>query len=102
MVSSKKFDIPPKSFYPIPKVWSSLVILKPKIKIENISNAKNLEHITNIFFNQRRKMIRKPMKQLFKDYENISIELGLDLSLRPQNLPLKKYIEICKTYEKLY
>ena len=101
MVSSKKFDISPKSFYPVPKVWSSLVILKPRIKIENISNAKNLEHITNIFFNQRRKMIKKPMKQLFKDYENISTELDLDLNLRPQNLPLKKYIEICKIYEKL-
>ena len=101
MVKTKKFDISPENFYPMPKVWSSLVILKPKIKIEKIIEAKNLEYITNIFFNQRRKMIRKPLRQLFKNYENISIELGLDLNLRPQNLPEKKYFEMCKIYEKL-
>ena len=101
MVKTKKFDISPENFYPMPKVWSSLVILKPKIKIEKIIEAKNLEYITNIFFNQRRKMIRKPLRQLFKNYENISIELGLDLNLRPQNLPVKKYFEMCKIYEKL-
>ena len=101
MVKTKKFDISPENFYPMPKVWSSLVILKQKIKIEKIIEAKNLEYITNIFFNQRRKMIRKPLRQLFKNYENISIELGLDLNLRPQNLPVKKYFEMCKIYEKL-
>ena len=46
-------------------------------------------------------MIRKPMKQLFKDYENIAKNLKLDLSLRPQNISKTKYIEICKIYEKL-
>ena len=61
----------------------------------------NLEHVTNIFFNQRRKMIKKPMKQLFVNFEKIASELNIDLNLRPQNIPLKKYLEICKIYEKL-
>ena len=97
----KIFDIPPKKFYPIPKVWSSLVVLKPKLKCEKINKTKNLEHITNIFFNQRRKMIKKPMKQLFIDYEKIGKELKLDLNLRPQNLSVEKYLEICQLYEEL-
>ena len=97
----KIFDIPPKKFYPIPKVWSSLVVLKPKLKCEKINKTKNLEHITNIFFNQRRKMIKKPMKQLFINYEKISKELKLDLNLRPQNLSVEKYLEICQLYEEL-
>ena len=97
----KIFDIPPKKFYPIPKVWSSLVVLKPKLKCEKINKTKNLEHITNIFFNQRRKMIKKPMKQLFINYEKIGKELKLDLNLRPQNLPVEKYLEICQLYEEL-
>ena len=97
----KIFDISPKKFYPIPKVWSSLVVLKPKLKCKKINKTKNLEHITNIFFNQRRKMIKKPMKQLFINYEKIGKELKLDLNLRPQNLSVEKYLEICQLYEEL-
>ena len=41
------------------------------------------------------------MKQLFSDYENVALKLKLDLNLRPQNLPVNKYIDICKIYEKL-
>ena len=86
--SEKILDIDPKYFYPKPKVWSSLII-NTKIKIENINKSKNLEHITNIFFNQRRKMIKKPMKQFFKNYEEIAKKLNIDLNLRPQNISKK-------------
>ena len=99
MNCEKILDIDPIYFKPKPKVWSSLIILTPKIEFEKIKKPKNLEHITNIFFNQRRKMIRKPMKQLFTDYEKVARNLRLDLDLRPQNLSIEKYLEICKIYE---
>ena len=70
-----------------------------KIRIENLKKTKNLEHITNIFFNQRRKMIRKPMKQLFSNYKDVAENLNLDLDLRPQNVSVEKYLEICRIYE---
>ena len=101
MRKKKNLDISPNSFYPKPKVWSSLISLTPKSKIENLQQAKHLEHITNIFFNQRRKMIKKPMKQLFKNFDLVAKKLSLDLNLRPQNLSKNKYIEICKIYENL-
>tara|TARA_B100000886_G_scaffold260544_1_gene185416 strand:- start:6338 stop:7120 length:783 start_codon:yes stop_codon:yes gene_type:complete len=101
MNCEKVLDIDPIYFKPKPKVWSSLIILTPKIKFEKIKKPKNLEHITNIFFNQRRKMISKPMKQLFLNYENVARDLKIDLNLRPQNLSIKKYLEICKIYESL-
>ena len=97
--SQKILDIDPKYFSPKPKVWSSIILLEPKIKTENLKKIKNLEHVTNIFFNQRRKMIRKPMKQLFSNYESVAENLRLDLDLRPQNLSIEKYLEICKIYE---
>ena len=99
MDKSKVIDISPDYFYPVPKVWSSLITLSPKSNFEKINKHKNLEHITNIFFHQRRKMIRKPMQLLFKNYKEVSNKLNLDLKLRPQNIPVKKYIEICKFYE---
>ena len=101
MNRKKIIDINPNFFFPKPKVWSSLIMLTPKPKFESIENVKNLEHITNIFFNQRRKMIRKPMRQLFKNFESIANKLNVDLNLRPQNLSKYKYFEICKFYDNL-
>ncbi len=94
-------DISPKSFYPSPKVDSTVLTLIPKKNYIKFKNPKNLEHVTNIFFNQRRKMIKKPLKLLFKNYEKIIQKLKLNINLRPQNLSPDKYFEICKEYEKL-
>ena len=96
----KIMDIDPNCFKPIPKVKSSILTFEPKKNYYKIQDGKNLEHITNVFFNQRRKMIKKPMKVLFKDFEEISKELSLDLNLRPQNLSNLTYYKICSMYEK--
>jgi len=94
-------DISPSCFTPKPKVNSSLICLIPKSKFDSGINVKHLEHITNIFFNQRRKMIKKPMKLLFNDFENIANKLELDLNIRPQNISKNKYLEICNYYKNL-
>tara|TARA_Y100000996_G_scaffold316234_1_gene252430 strand:- start:620 stop:1417 length:798 start_codon:yes stop_codon:yes gene_type:complete len=96
----KIIDINPNCFFPAPKVKSSLLIFMPKNKYYELNSSKNLEHVTNIFFNQRRKMIKKPLKLLFKNYEKIAEELSLDLNLRPQNLNNHTYYKICSHYEK--
>jgi len=101
MEIKKIIDIDPISFSPRPKIKSSLLVFKPKDNYFSLTNPKNLEHITNIFFNQRRKMIKKPLKFLFKNYEEVAKELSLDLSLRPQNLSCLTYYKICSYYEKL-
>ena len=66
-----------------------------------MKKSKNLEYITKIFFNQRRKMIKKPMRQLFYDFEDVAKKLKIDLTVRPQNLSKEKYLDICKLYENL-
>ena len=97
----KIFDVSPNCFLPKPKVESSLLHFIPKKSYFIIKKSKNLEMITRIFFNQRRKMIKNPFKHLFINYEEISEKLGLDLRLRPQNLSLENYCNIVKEYEKL-
>ena len=52
---NKICDIKPNSFYPKPKVDSSLLFFKPKKNYYNFDDPKNLELITRIFFNQRSK-----------------------------------------------
>ncbi len=97
----KIFEISPESFKPRPKVKSAVIVLEPKKSYENLKNPNNLEHVTNVFFNLRRKKIKKPFKILFENYEEIAERLDIDLNLRPQNIEPKKFLEICKEYEKL-
>ena len=95
----KIMDIKPNSFQPKPKVESTVLFFEPKNNFTKFKNAKNLEKITRIFFMHRRKMIKKPFNQLFRDNENIASELGIDLNLRPQNLDFNAYYELTKKYE---
>ena len=94
-------DIKPTSFYPKPKVDSSLLFFKPKKNLYNFKNPKNLEIITRTFFNQRRKMLKKPFNQLFNGNLDIAKKLNIDLNLRPQNLDHDTYYQLTKEYEEL-
>ena len=95
----KIFDISPECFSPKPKIKSTLLEFVPKKNIEEIQNPKNLEHITRIFFSQRRKMIKKNIIKLFKDYCDVSKSINLKLTDRPQNISVDKYIKIVKKFE---
>ena len=94
-------EIKPQSFSPKPKIDSSLILLKPKKNFFKIKNPKNLEKITRIFFNHRRKMIKKPFNQLFNGNLEIAKKLNIDLNLRPQNLSINLYFQLTNEYEKL-
>jgi len=97
----KIVDIKPESFLPKPKIDSTLLIFSPKKKIFKVNNAKNLEMITRIFFNQRRKMIKKPFNQIFKNAKEVANKFDIDLNLRPQNLKPETYYKLVKEYENL-
>ena len=94
-------DIKSTSFSPKPKVNSSLIYFKPKQYSFNINNPKNLEKITRIFFNQRRKMLKKPFNQVFNGNIEIAKKLNIDLSSRPQNLDFETYYKLVNEYERL-
>ena len=94
-------DVKPTSFFPVPKVESSVLFFKPRKKFFKLNNPKNLEKITRIFFMHRRKMIKKPYNQLFGDNTEIASKLKIDLNLRPQNLDFETYYKIVNEYEKL-
>ena len=94
-------DIKPESFSPRPKIKSSLLFFTPKKNFFSIKDSKNLEKITRIFFNQRRKMLKNPFNQLFNGNQNIVKKLKLDLSLRPQNLDFETYYKLTNEYENL-
>ena len=97
----KIIDIKPESFSPRPKIDSSLLLFTPKKNFFDIKDPKNLEMITRIFFSQRRKMLKKPFNQVFKNPKEVSKKFNIDLNLRPQNLIPEVYFNLVKEYENL-
>ena len=97
----KIIDIKPNSFWPKPKVDSSLLVFTPKKKFFKLKSPKTIEHVTRVFFNQKRKKIKKPFNQLFNDADKIAKKLNIDLNLRPQNLNHQDYYSIADELEKL-
>ena len=97
----KIIDIKPQSFSPRPKIDSTLLLFTPRQNFFELKDAKNLEMITRVFFSQRRKMLKKPFNQIFKNAKEISEKFDINLNLRPQNLEPEMYYKLVKEYEGL-
>ena len=94
-------DIKPESFSPKPKIDSTLLFFYPKKNFTKINDPNNLETVTRVFFNQRRKMLKKPFNQLFNGDQKVLDKVRINLNLRPQNLSLETYYRLALEYEKL-
>jgi 16S rRNA (adenine1518-N6/adenine1519-N6)-dimethyltransferase len=94
-------DVRPSSFFPKPKIDSSVLLLKPKLNFFPLTNPKNLEKLTRIFFMHRRKMLKKSYNVLFNGNLDIANKLNIDLNLRPQNLDFDTYYKLSEEYNNL-
>ena len=96
-----KFDVSPNSFFPKPKIKSTVLYLKPNTKkFDKIKKIENLEKITKILFSNKRKMINKTMKKIFSK-EQLNLLKSFNLKCRPSELEPKKYYELTKFFESL-
>lgn len=84
------YDLPPSAFTPPPKVDSAVVFFKPKILPQNAPLFENVEKVTASAFNMRRKMIRSSLK----DYMPSIDALGIEPTLRAENLTVAQYLDI--------
>ena len=99
----KHFNVSKNSFYPKPKVDSTVLSFKPKKNnCFKLRDPKNLEKITRILFSNRRKMINKNMKNLFKEKTSMLKNLNINLDKRPGELTNENYYKIAQEYEKLF
>jgi len=94
-------DVQPSSFFPKPKIDSSVLLLKPKLDFFPLTNPRNLEKLTRTFFMHRRKMLKKSYNLLFKGNLDIAKKLNIDLNLRPQNLNFETYYKLSEEFENL-
>ncbi len=84
------FDVPPEAFSPPPKVTSSIIHLVPKKSFQVEPSFKDMERLTASAFNQRRKMIRQSLKAYLPAIES----LGIDPTLRAENLTLDDFLNL--------
>ena len=94
------FNISPTSFYPVPKVKSTVLVFEPIINKDfNIKDVRNLEIVSHVFFSRKRKMINKAFKKLFKKPLETAKKINLKLNLRPSELTEIEYFKITKSFE---
>ncbi len=90
----KLFNVDPLSFKPTPKIKSSLLSFKPKDNFINVSNKHNFFKLIKILFNQRRKMIRKTIKPLVKDIDEILTKCDIKPTDRAENISIEKFCKL--------
>jgi 16S rRNA (adenine1518-N6/adenine1519-N6)-dimethyltransferase len=90
------FGVPPECFSPRPKVDSAIVRLAPYESLPFI--ADDIEHfsqLVNLAFQQRRKTLRNTLKQMINKEQIDS--LSIDVSLRPEKLSVRDYVNLSNT-----
>ena len=92
------FRVAPGAFKPPPKVDSAVVRLTPWLqKPYAVNNTKNLSHLVNQAFMKRRKTLRNALKDVMT-VEQIE-EAGIDAGLRPENLSVQEFVQLCNSVE---
>ena len=97
----KIIDIKPYSFYPKPKILSTLLEFTPKNNFIHINDIKNLEKITKTLFNKRRKMIKNSIFNIVNKEDLSRINFNINLNSRPENIKPEEYYFLAKEIEKI-
>ncbi len=88
-------DLNPQCFTPAPKIWSSVLLFLPKETTLLENELCEIEKLTSMAFGQRRKMIRQSLKS-YPDIEQKLQSLGIDNTLRAENLSPMQYLSLSK------
>jgi 16S rRNA (adenine1518-N6/adenine1519-N6)-dimethyltransferase len=87
-------NVKPSSFYPKPKVISSIIKITPKKNNFPKTTFENLEKILRVAFSFRRKTIKNNLKLLNLDPDEILKKSNIQSSLRPQNLSIEDFCNL--------
>lgn len=85
----------PQCFVPAPKIWSSVLLFTPKKEIPSPKVLSLTEHITEMAFNQRRKMIRQSLKSI-ENLREICEKVKIDLTARAENITCEQYRQMAE------
>lgn len=87
------FDLSPQAFFPPPKVTSSVIMVQPKPKPEDVS-VKTLGLVTKAAFGQRRKMLRQSVKSL--GGEELLARCDIKGTRRAEDLSTEEFVRLAQ------
>lgn len=90
----KVFDLEPGSFFPAPKVKSTVVEFSQQQHLNRTNNFRLLADLLAVAFTHRRKTVAKSLRNFFKDPEQILQELGYNKNVRAEEISVEDYIYI--------
>ena len=85
------FTIPARAFTPPPKIDSAVVRLTPYRQVPFEGDIKTLQAVTAAAFGQRRKTLRRSLKQLGRDIDSLLENARIDGTLRAENLSVEDF-----------
>jgi 16S rRNA (adenine1518-N6/adenine1519-N6)-dimethyltransferase len=100
----KLFEVPPSSFYPPPKVTSTVIRLTPHgLPPVKVKDEDAFFKFVQKSFSQRRKMLRAVFRQAFGLDETglaqLAAQSGVDLSRRPQTVSLPEFATLYECFK---
>ena len=90
----KVMELGPGSFFPSPKVRSSVIKFCPHQDIENIILFEQLSRILTDAFAQRRKIVAKALSKYFDNATEVLFELGYAPNTRAEEISIEDYLKI--------
>ncbi|MBX7054929.1 MAG: 16S rRNA (adenine(1518)-N(6)/adenine(1519)-N(6))-dimethyltransferase RsmA [Pyrinomonadaceae bacterium] len=92
------FDVAPESFYPRPKVWSSIARLTPKAA--SPADEPRFRRLVSMAFAQKRKTLRNNLRSVVPDAEAAFTAAAIDAGRRAETLTLDEWLKLYAAVER--
>jgi 16S rRNA (adenine1518-N6/adenine1519-N6)-dimethyltransferase len=91
------FDVGPGAFHPPPKIWSSVVRLRPRPADQILAvEPEHFARVVQAAFAQRRKTLRNSLRGIL-DEPAAFLRAGIDPGRRPETLTLEEFAALAKS-----
>lgn len=95
-------NLGPEAFTPPPKVASAVVQFKPRRAPMPACNVKQLGRVSQVLFNQRRKMLRASLKPIFRNPEALLESVGIEPTARAETLTVQQIATLAIAMENVW
>ncbi|MFN0279651.1 MAG: 16S rRNA (adenine(1518)-N(6)/adenine(1519)-N(6))-dimethyltransferase RsmA [Pyrinomonadaceae bacterium] len=88
------FEVPPQAFFPVPKVWSAVVSLRPKESA--VLDEAAFRKVVSVSFSQKRKTLFNNLKTEFENAAALLESSNIDGNRRAETLTIAEWVNLTK------
>ncbi len=92
-------ELPPAAFTPPPKVYSTVVEFRPRLRSGDQPRFTSMERLVAAAFGQRRKMLRQSLKSLTAKPEELCEACGIAPTVRAEEVAVEGFITLALRWE---